>query len=186
VGDKVRFIDEHGNEKEATMAYVSPGYVAEIKARETPPAGEPPTIAKLRLDAANVLTWEVPKDGDPLLFMHLRRFAKAILNLTSGAPSAPSGIERAAEAPCLSFTQSEATDECKHCGWTECAHDGANAVRVLRREFSIEQAAQVIDARLEQLRGCSGYIYDSRGGVKSELQRVAKSIRALLALKEET
>jgi hypothetical protein len=34
---------------------------------------------KLLIDARNTLTWEPPKDGDLLLFMHLQRFARAVL-----------------------------------------------------------------------------------------------------------
>lgn len=41
-------------------------------------------IAKLRLDAENVLTWQAPQGdvGDVLMFHHLQRFAKAVLDLT--------------------------------------------------------------------------------------------------------
>jgi hypothetical protein len=36
---------------------------------------------KLLRDAENVLTWEVPKDADPLMFAHFQRFAQAIVRL---------------------------------------------------------------------------------------------------------
>jgi hypothetical protein len=39
------------------------------------------TAKKLKVDAENVLTWETPKDGDILMFAHLRRFADATLKL---------------------------------------------------------------------------------------------------------
>lgn len=42
--------------------------------------------AKLRRDAENILTWDVPTDGDPLTFMHLRRFAQAALTLLAEMP----------------------------------------------------------------------------------------------------
>lgn len=34
---------------------------------------------KLLIDARNILTWEPPTEGDPLLFAHLQRFARAVL-----------------------------------------------------------------------------------------------------------
>lgn len=57
----------------------------------------PAELAKLRLDATNILTWEVPKDGDPLAFMHLRRFAKAVLDLSAPASPRVEALEEAAK-----------------------------------------------------------------------------------------
>jgi hypothetical protein len=37
-------------------------------------------VSKLRIDAENILTWEIPK-GDPLTVLHLQRFAKAVITL---------------------------------------------------------------------------------------------------------
>jgi hypothetical protein len=48
--------------------------------------------AKLRCDAENVLTWEYKKGvEDPLMFGHLRRFAKEIIRLLDSSPSRESG-----------------------------------------------------------------------------------------------
>lgn len=57
------------------------------------PAPSTPQRKKLRIDAENVLTWEAPKDGDPLMFGHLRRFAKEIIALLDEAPATPSSPE---------------------------------------------------------------------------------------------
>jgi hypothetical protein len=37
-------------------------------------------VKKLRIDAENILTWP-PTDSDPLTLAHLRRFARAVLDL---------------------------------------------------------------------------------------------------------
>lgn len=48
-------------------------------------------IAKLRLDAENILTWEKPTGdvGDILMFAHLQRFAKAVLELSTPKEAQP-------------------------------------------------------------------------------------------------
>lgn len=59
--------------------------IASLEGAQDEISGE--SMKKLRLDAENVLTWEPPTEGDPLLFAHLRRFAKAVLSLSASRRS---------------------------------------------------------------------------------------------------
>lgn len=61
------------------------------------------------------------------------------------------------ELPCLMFAESEADDECKHCGWTECAHDGANAVRASAPVSQREALEDVTVAAKALLKECWRY-----------------------------
>lgn len=89
------------------------------------------------------------------------------------------------EAPCPTFSGSEASDECKHCGWSECAHDGANAIRayLLLSEGREPGAALAnIEAQVRQLHHY-GYPPDGRlqADVDADVKAIMDVVRSLTA-----